>query len=60
MSVLGLVFGQCKFDARTRSNPTGTHPDMCSDFGDKHPGTEVIGIDLSPIQPNWVPPNVQL
>ncbi|CAM1505131.1 Fc.00g107680.m01.CDS01 [Cosmosporella sp. VM-42] len=29
------------------------------DFGDKHPETEVIGTDLSPIQPAWVAPNVQ-
>jgi len=27
--------------------------------GDEYPGAEVIGIDLSPIQPNWVPPNVK-
>lgn len=27
------------------------------DFADAHPETEVIGTDLSPIQPNWVPPN---
>ncbi|KAL2132746.1 hypothetical protein VTI74DRAFT_3429 [Chaetomium olivicolor] len=29
------------------------------DFGDEHPETEVIGIDVSPIQPTWVPPNVK-
>lgn len=29
-----------------------------SDFGDEYPDTEVIGTDLSPIQPTWVPPNV--
>ncbi|KAK4447409.1 S-adenosyl-L-methionine-dependent methyltransferase [Podospora aff. communis PSN243] len=29
------------------------------DFGDKHPSAEVIGIDVSPIQPAWVPPNVR-
>ncbi len=27
--------------------------------GDLHPSAQVIGIDLSPIQPRWVPPNVQ-
>ncbi|KAG5304344.1 methyltransferase [Histoplasma capsulatum G186AR] len=27
------------------------------DFADDHPGTEVVGNDLSPIQPSWVPPN---
>ncbi|RPA80916.1 S-adenosyl-L-methionine-dependent methyltransferase, partial [Ascobolus immersus RN42] len=29
------------------------------DFGDEYPGAEVLGIDLSPIQPEWVPPNVK-
>lgn len=29
------------------------------DFGDEHPKSQVIGIDLSPIQPAFVPPNVQ-
>ncbi|KAK1762289.1 S-adenosyl-L-methionine-dependent methyltransferase [Phialemonium atrogriseum] len=28
------------------------------DFGEQYPDTEVIGTDLSPIQPSWVPPNV--
>jgi len=27
------------------------------DFADEFPGAEVIGIDLSPTQPTWVPPN---
>ena len=29
------------------------------DFADGHPAAEVTGIDLSPIQPAWVPPNCQ-
>ncbi|KAK4160834.1 putative SAM dependent methyltransferase [Cladorrhinum sp. PSN259] len=29
------------------------------DFADKYPHAEVIGTDLSPIQPGWVPPNVR-
>ncbi|PGH17713.1 hypothetical protein AJ80_04721 [Polytolypa hystricis UAMH7299] len=29
------------------------------DFADEHPSAQVIGIDLSPIQPAWVPPNVK-
>lgn len=29
------------------------------DFGDLYPSAEVIGTDLSPIQPKWVPPNVK-
>jgi hypothetical protein len=28
-----------------------------SDFADANPGSEVIGTDISPIQPSWVPPN---
>jgi hypothetical protein len=29
------------------------------EFADLHPSARVIGTDLSPIQPTWVPPNVQ-
>ncbi|KIW04441.1 hypothetical protein, variant [Verruconis gallopava] len=29
------------------------------DAGDLFPSAEVIGVDLSPIQPNWTPPNVK-
>ncbi|KAL0933899.1 methyltransferase domain-containing protein [Colletotrichum truncatum] len=29
------------------------------DMGDEYPESEVVGIDLSPIQPDWVPPNVR-
>lgn len=28
-------------------------------MGDKFPSAEILGLDLSPIQPHWVPPNVQ-
>ncbi|RDW79374.1 S-adenosyl-L-methionine-dependent methyltransferase-20 [Coleophoma cylindrospora] len=28
------------------------------DFADEHPESEVIGVDLSPIQPRFVPPNL--
>jgi hypothetical protein len=27
--------------------------------GDEYPSAQVLGIDLSPIQPIWVPPNVK-
>ncbi|KAH6994740.1 S-adenosyl-L-methionine-dependent methyltransferase [Fusarium venenatum] len=30
-----------------------------NDFADQYPNAEVIGTDLSPIQPSWVPPNVK-
>ena len=29
-----------------------------SDFADHHPEAAVLGTDLSPIQPTWVPPNL--
>ncbi|KAK3399768.1 S-adenosyl-L-methionine-dependent methyltransferase [Sordaria brevicollis] len=29
------------------------------DFADEYPNAEVIGTDVSPIQPTWVPPNVK-
>lgn len=29
------------------------------DFADAHPESHVIGMDLSPIQPSWVPPNLE-
>lgn len=29
------------------------------DFADENPGSEVLGTDLSPIQPTWVPPNAK-
>ncbi|KAF5668172.1 hypothetical protein FHETE_5438 [Fusarium heterosporum] len=29
------------------------------DMGEKYPSAEVLGLDLSPIQPTWVPPNVK-
>ncbi|KAK8089915.1 hypothetical protein PG997_004876 [Apiospora hydei] len=29
-----------------------------NDFGDAHPHAQVRGVDLSPIQPAWIPPNV--
>ncbi|KAF5021876.1 hypothetical protein F66182_6067 [Fusarium sp. NRRL 66182] len=29
------------------------------DFADEYPNAEVVGTDLSPIQPSWVPPNVK-
>ncbi|KAM5353328.1 hypothetical protein ACJZ2D_016769 [Fusarium nematophilum] len=29
------------------------------DFADEYPGAEIIGTDISPIQPSWVPPNLR-
>ncbi|KAF4998602.1 hypothetical protein FGRMN_2928 [Fusarium graminum] len=30
------------------------------DFADEHPGVEVVGTEISPIQPSWVPSNLRL
>ncbi|KAH6604130.1 methyltransferase type 11 [Trichoderma cornu-damae] len=35
---------------------TGTWP---IEMGDKFPSAHILGIDLSPIQPDWLPPNVR-
>lgn len=29
------------------------------EIGDQYPGANILGVDLSPIQPEWVPPNVK-
>ena len=29
----------------------------CIDMADKYPSAQIIGTDLSPVQPSWVPPN---
>jgi len=29
------------------------------DFADEHPESKIVGTDLSPIQPSWVPPNLE-
>lgn len=30
----------------------------CMDMADAYPAAEVVGVDISPIQPRWVPPNL--
>lgn len=30
-----------------------------SDFADQYPGAEVVGVDVSPTQPQWIPPNLK-
>ncbi|KAF8864026.1 UMTA methyltransferase [Acephala macrosclerotiorum] len=50
--------------------PIGKHPQniidlgtgtgvWCMEMGDRYPSAAILGIDLSPIQPVWVPPNVR-
>ncbi|KAK2749034.1 methyltransferase domain-containing protein [Colletotrichum kahawae] len=38
---------------------TGTDTNPSVTVGDLYPGASVLGIDLSPIQPSWAPPNVK-
>ncbi|KAH7228560.1 S-adenosyl-L-methionine-dependent methyltransferase [Fusarium redolens] len=33
--------------------------DWAIDLADNNPGVDVIGIDIVPIQPDWIPPNVE-
>ncbi|RBQ80818.1 hypothetical protein FVER14953_09898 [Fusarium verticillioides] len=33
--------------------------DRDCDFADEYPNAEVVGTDISPIQPDWVPPNLK-
>ncbi|KAK7418946.1 hypothetical protein QQX98_003649 [Neonectria punicea] len=57
-------------DGRLFYAPVGEHPQKIADLGtgtglwaievgDKFPSAQVLGLDLSPIQPVWVPPNVK-
>ncbi|KAF5646830.1 hypothetical protein F52700_1738 [Fusarium sp. NRRL 52700] len=57
-------------DGRLFYAPLGENPQRIADLGtgtgiwaieigEKYPSAEVLGLDLSPIQPTWVPPNVK-
>lgn len=46
------------FAGRVLDLATGTGI-WCIDFADVHPASHVVGNDLSPTMPGWVPPNVQ-
>ncbi|KAF2124279.1 S-adenosyl-L-methionine-dependent methyltransferase [Dothidotthia symphoricarpi CBS 119687] len=60
-----LILGGKLYDAPLISAPSrvldiGTGTGIWAiDFADENPGSEVIGIDLSPIQPTWIPPNAK-
>ncbi|OBR14510.1 methyltransferase domain-containing protein [Colletotrichum higginsianum IMI 349063] len=56
------------FDGRLFLAPIGDNPQnildigtgtgiWAIDFADEYPSADVIGVDISPIQPSWVPPN---
>ncbi|KAH7166538.1 S-adenosyl-L-methionine-dependent methyltransferase [Dactylonectria macrodidyma] len=54
-----LYLAPLKDDIRTALDiGTGTGV-WAIDFADEFPGTEIIGTDISPIQPSWVPPNLK-
>jgi len=53
-----LHFAPIKEDGSILDLGTGTGI-WAIDMGDKYPGATVTGVDLSPIQPLWVPPNVK-
>ncbi|THX51695.1 S-adenosyl-L-methionine-dependent methyltransferase [Aureobasidium pullulans] len=44
-------------DTRILDIGTGTGI-WCVEMGDHYPSAQITGVDLSPIQPDWVPPNV--
>lgn len=58
-----ILLGDKRFLAPIVDNPKnvldlGTGSGIWSmDFADAYPGAEVIGVDLAPTQPGWVPPN---
>ncbi|AEO65257.1 uncharacterized protein THITE_2112085 [Thermothielavioides terrestris NRRL 8126] len=63
-SMVKMLCGQLYFA------PIGEHPHEILDIGtgtgiwaiemgDLFPGANILGVDLSPIQPEWVPPNVR-
>jgi SAM-dependent methyltransferase len=60
-----LILGGKLYDAPIPTSPhrvldigTGTGI-WAIDFADENPSSEVLGTDLSPIQPSWVPPNAK-
>jgi tRNA1(Val) A37 N6-methylase TrmN6 len=62
--LLNLTLGKlvtCPIDKRKlhRVLDVGTGTGIWAmDFGDEHPEAEVVGVDLSNIQPSFVPPNI--
>ncbi|KAG6166598.1 hypothetical protein E4U51_003434 [Claviceps purpurea] len=52
------VSGQCMAEENLKPNLRALI-NMNSEFGDRFPNASVTGSDLSPCQPQWVPPNVR-
>jgi hypothetical protein len=61
------AFGQCTYQSQSPSkawsNPASRGYALADEFtrdvADSTPGAEVKAIDVSPIQPSWIPPNVR-
>ncbi|KAF5712163.1 TAM domain-containing protein [Fusarium mundagurra] len=55
-----LFLAPVKIDSTQRVLDVGTGSGIWAiEFADRYPNTEVVGTDLSPCQPQWVPPNLR-
>ncbi|KAF4951582.1 hypothetical protein FGADI_7357 [Fusarium gaditjirri] len=58
-----IILGNSLYEAPIGDNPQKVLDVGCGtgiwaiEFADEHPSADVLGVDLSPIQPNFVPPN---
>lgn len=58
LSLLGGKLYAAPLDKPQKVLDVGTGTGIWAiDFADEHPQAEVHGVDISPIQPSWVPPN---
>lgn len=57
ISGLERAFGPCKSRHSSSLQQPSSNLTVHRDFADEHPCADVQGMDLSPIQPTWVPPN---
>ncbi|KAF5985450.1 methyltransferase [Fusarium bulbicola] len=61
--VYRIILGNSLYEAPISDNPQKVLDIGCGtgiwaiEFADEHPSADVLGVDLSPIQPNFVPPN---
>ncbi|KAF5703767.1 methyltransferase [Fusarium globosum] len=61
--VYRIILGNSLYEAPIGNNPQKVLDIGCGtgiwaiEFADEHPSADVLGVDLSPIQPSFVPPN---